>query len=71
MVRTRRWKLVKHFKCRGLDELYDLKNDPHERRNLLRRGRRSPEVRQAQQKLEAMLHQWMQQIDDPLLKSTY
>ena len=71
MVRTRRWKLVKHFKCRGLDELYDLKNDPHERRNLLRRGRKSPEVRQAQQKLEAMLHQWMQQIDDPLLKSTY
>jgi arylsulfatase A-like enzyme len=32
MVRTRRWKYI--YYPEGYEELYDLKNDPHERRNL-------------------------------------
>ncbi len=65
MIRTDRWKLVKHFKCYGLDELYDLKNDPGERRNLYYSRRK--EIQQVRQRLEQQLLDWMRRINDPLL----
>ena len=34
-VRTDRWKYIRYRELTGMDELYDLSNDPHELRNLL------------------------------------
>src|SRR5262249_24351855 len=34
MARTEGWKLVRHYRTNGLDELYDLANDPGEAKNL-------------------------------------
>ena len=42
-VRTDRYKFVRYTELRGMDELYDLRNDPHELHNLLP-GKVSPEV---------------------------
>ncbi len=33
-VRTERWKYIQYTELKGMDELYDLKNDPYELRNL-------------------------------------
>lgn len=67
MIRTDRYKLVRHFKARGLDELYDLQQDPDESQNLAN----APQLRAVRRELEAQLHAWMESIDDPLLKSSY
>lgn len=42
-VRTDRYKFVSYTELKGMDELYDLRNDPHELHNLLP-GKVSPEV---------------------------
>lgn len=42
-VRTDRYKFVRYTELEGMDELYDLRNDPHELHNLLP-GKVSPEV---------------------------
>ncbi|MFV1965287.1 MAG: sulfatase [Pirellulaceae bacterium] len=34
-VRTRRWKYIRYSELDGMDELYDLKTDPYEMRNLV------------------------------------
>lgn len=34
-VRTKRWKYIHYFELDGMDELYDLKNDPFEMRNVI------------------------------------
>lgn len=70
MIRTKRYKFVRHFKTNFMDELYDLRNDPEETRNLARR-RGSEESRKIAEKLRAQLFEWQKSIDDPLLKSTY
>ena len=36
-VRTRRWKYIHYFELDGMDELYDLKADPYEMRNIINR----------------------------------
>ena len=64
MIRTRRWKLVRHYFTSGQDELYDLKNDAGETKNLYL----SPEARTTRDELQAKLSAWQQSIDDPLLK---
>jgi choline-sulfatase len=69
MIRTQRWKYVKHFKAHGMDELYDLHNDPDETRNLIRSNQR--EVQAALADLAAQLRAWQESIDDPVLQSTY
>ncbi|MBC8355907.1 MAG: sulfatase [Planctomycetes bacterium] len=35
-IRTSRWKFIRYIELDGMDELYDLKNDPYEMRNLFR-----------------------------------
>jgi uncharacterized sulfatase len=63
MIRTDRYKLVRHFRCNDLDELYDLESDPAETKNLYA-DPRTAAVRDA---LNARLMEWMRSIDDPLL----
>lgn len=70
MIRTDRWKLVRHYLSFELDELYDLKNDPQEERNLYRaRGGITipPEAQAARAELQEQLYAWQRSIDDPLL----
>lgn len=69
MVRTARYKYVRHFKTNYMDELYDLEADPDESRNLLRR--RSSPPRDVLGRLQADLAEWQRSINDPLLESTY
>ncbi len=63
MIRTPEWKLVRHYRAEGQDELYHLKDDPGEARNLFGR----PEQKQLQTDLQGRLVEWMRSINDPLL----
>jgi uncharacterized sulfatase len=64
MIRTERWKLVRHHMSNGSNELYDLNNDPGERRDR-HYDKRVFEVRDGLQK---RLTAWQQSIADPILK---
>ena len=64
MIRTPEWKLVRHHFADGLDELYDLKNDPEERRNVYNDEKHRATRDALQQRLSA----WQRSIDDPILK---
>ncbi|MCH7687358.1 MAG: sulfatase-like hydrolase/transferase, partial [Planctomycetes bacterium] len=70
MIRSKRYKYVRHFKTNFMDELYDLRTDPDEKRNLLK-GRRAGKSKTIAGELRTQLHQWQKSIDDPLLKSSY
>jgi len=63
MVRTTEWKLVRHHHANFLDELYDLKNDPEETRNLYN----NPKFRMVRDQLQEHLTQWQKEIGDPIL----
>ncbi len=69
MIRTDRYKLVRHFHTRGLDELYDLASDPGEARNLINRP--NDETRRIVADLQARLTAWQESIDDPILSDDY
>lgn len=68
MIRTPRYKYVKHFKANFMDELYDLEADPGEERNLINRA---GGPRQIVDQLARQLAAWQQSINDPVLKSSY
>jgi N-acetylglucosamine-6-sulfatase len=34
-LRTERWKYIRYLELKGMDELYDLKTDPYEMKNLI------------------------------------
>lgn len=55
--RTPNWKLIRDFKNKGRDELYDLKNDPKESNNLIADDR--PEMRRVLQTMDQTLHERM------------
>lgn len=63
MVRTRNWKLVRHSVA-GADELYRLRDDPGELRNLYT----VPEFAGTKARLQKQLTEWQRTIDDPRLK---
>ena len=63
MIRTRDWKLVRFHFTNSLDELYDLKRDPGETRNLYD----DPIARSSRDRLQRKLTAWQQSIDDPIL----
>jgi uncharacterized sulfatase len=65
MLRTNEWKLVRHYHANELDELYDLKNDPGETKNLYKDEKLRDVRTQLQQRLEAQMHA----IDDPILRA--
>jgi uncharacterized sulfatase len=60
MWRTPAWKLVRDSR-EGMDELYDLSDDPGERHNLI--GDSSPRVRKALKRLDAALHNRISEIE--------
>ena len=62
MIRTSEWKLVRHYHSTGLDELYNLADDPGEARNLYGQAKHERVRRQLQEKLAA----WQTAINDPL-----
>ena len=64
MVRTADWKLVRHYLTSGMDELYDLKHDAGETKNLFD----EPKAAAAQDDLQKRLTVWMRSIHDPLLR---
>lgn len=62
MVRTPEWKLVRHLRENQMDELYDLKNDPGETRNLLGGAKGKPVPPELQSKLDT----WRKRVGDPV-----
>jgi uncharacterized sulfatase len=62
MIRTPQYKLVRHLKARGMDELYDLKADPNETVNLMK----SSQAVSIRNELDAKLRAWRQTIGDPV-----
>ncbi|MCI0363529.1 MAG: sulfatase-like hydrolase/transferase [Phycisphaerales bacterium] len=63
MIRTSEWKLVRHHFTNFLDELYDLKNDPGETKNLYQNSPQRP----VRDELQQRLTEWQRSIDDPIL----
>jgi len=66
MLRTNDWKLVRYYHCNGLDELFDLKNDPGELTNLYR----NPQHREVRARLQQRLDEQMKAIHDPILRKS-
>lgn len=67
MIRTTDWKLVKHYEEENAEhELYDLKNDPGETKNVFK----NPPDRRVLEDLEERLREWQIEVDDPLLANT-
>jgi len=56
-VRTERWKLIRYNDLDGMDELYDLKNDPYEMVNLIDRPPSKATVDTLQAELERLLNE--------------
>ena len=73
MIRTKRWKYIRHFHTNFMHELYDLKKDPEENCNLMERE--GPEPGSIDpwtfKQLNGRLIEWMRSIDDPLLNDPY
>lgn len=65
MYRTPEYKLVRDFLNPELDELYDLKNDPQERSNIIDSA--DPGGVAARTRLDKLLRERMEQIGDPVL----
>jgi arylsulfatase A-like enzyme len=65
MLRTHEWKLVRHYHANELDELYDLKNDPGELRNLYK----DVKHREVRARLQLRLEERMKAIDDPIVRA--
>ena len=64
-IRTERWHLVRQYMKNGQpDELFDLKNDPEELRNLYDDAKH----REVREQLQQRLTEWMRSVDDPLLR---
>ena len=64
MVRTRDWKLVRHYFADGADELFNLRDDPGELKNLYG----VPAHLRTQKRLQKQLTEWQRSIDDPVLR---
>ena len=64
MIRTPDWKLVRNYVVGTPDELYDLKNDSGETRNLYD----DPGHEKIRRQLQERLNAWRRQISDPLLE---
>ena len=64
MIRTTNWKLVRDFLNPERDELFDLKNDPAESRNVIAEKKNATVVKE----LHGMILARMKKIKDPVLK---
>ena len=63
--RTPEWKLVRDYRNTGMDEFYDLKNDPGEENNLIASG--DPELQLVIAAMEQKLRAAMARVNDPSL----
>jgi N-acetylglucosamine-6-sulfatase len=54
-VRNERWKYIHYFELEGMDELYDLKSDPYEMRNVIRQPGAAKVVEEMKKELERLL----------------
>ncbi|PYV11453.1 MAG: arylsulfatase, partial [Acidobacteria bacterium] len=69
MIRTARWKLVRHYFANLMDEMYDLEKDPDESNNLARAYPIfDPALRATHDDLLRRLVAWQRSIDDPILR---
>ena len=54
-VRTTRWKYIHYNDLQGMDEFYDLQNDPYEIENLISHSAAQAALKQMQTELDALL----------------
>ena len=54
-VRTQEWKLIHYTELEGMDELYDLRHDPYEQKNLIDSPEAAPRKAQLQEELVKLL----------------
>ena len=54
-VRTERWKYIHYLELDGMDELYDLKTDPYEMRNIIKRRDAAKILEHMKRELERLL----------------
>jgi N-acetylglucosamine-6-sulfatase len=54
-VRNEGWKYIHYFELEGMDELYDLKADPYEMKNIIREPRAAKTVEAMKQEMERLL----------------
>ena len=71
MIRTSRYKYVRRFRARMMNELYDLQKDPGEERNLIRSRRAPRDATAIAAGLDRRLVKWMESIKDPVLEDRY
>jgi uncharacterized sulfatase len=65
-IRTERWHLVRQYLENGQpDELFDLRDDPEEMRNLYA----DPAQRSTRDELQRRLTEWLRSVEDPLLRT--
>ena len=54
-VRNARWKYIHYLELEGMDELYDLKNDPYEMKNLIHQPGAQKALSEMKQEMERLL----------------
>ena len=54
-VRNERWKYIHYFELEGMDELYDLKADPYEMKNIINQPDAAEALQKLKRELERML----------------
>ena len=54
-VRSERWKYIHYLELDGMDELYDLKADPYEMKNIINRRDSARTLEQMKKELERLL----------------
>jgi N-acetylglucosamine-6-sulfatase len=57
-VRTERWKYIQYTDLKGMDELYDLKKDPYEMKNLINDSSASKELKEMKAELAQLLKKY-------------
>jgi N-acetylglucosamine-6-sulfatase len=55
-VRTERWKYIHYLELDGMDELYDLKADPYEMKNIINRRDASGALEEMKRELQRFLN---------------
>lgn len=54
-VRNGRWKYIHYLELSGMDELYDLKSDPYEMKNLIKDPQAARALAEMKQEMERLL----------------
>jgi arylsulfatase A-like enzyme len=57
-VRTERWKYIEYEKFPGMEEIYDLKSDPHEMKNVVKDPGQADQVEKMKGELERLRNEY-------------